>query len=46
LGAFVDRLVARGKAPKAALVALMHKLLRRLMGILRSAALPLPTAAT
>jgi transposase len=44
LSAFVDRLIARGKAPKAALVALMHKLLRRLMGILRTAALPLPTA--
>jgi transposase len=41
--AFVDRLIARGKARKAALVALMHKLLRRLMGLLRSAALPLPT---
>jgi transposase len=44
LSAFVDRLIARGKAPKAALVALMHKLLRRLMGVLRTAALPLPTA--
>jgi len=44
LSAFVDRLVARGKARKAALVALMHKLLRRLMGILRAAALPLPTS--
>jgi transposase len=44
LSAFVDRLIARGKAPKAALVALMHKLLRRLMGTLRTAALPLPTA--
>jgi len=43
LSAFVDRLIARGKARKAALVALMHKLLRRLMGVLRTAALPLPT---
>jgi len=45
LSAFVDRLVARGKARKAALVALMHKLLRRLMGVLRTAALPLPAPA-
>ncbi len=45
LGAFVDRLTARGKAPKAALVALMHKLLRRRMGALRTATLPLPPAA-
>jgi len=45
LSAFVDRLIARGKAPKAALVALMHKLLRRLMGTLRAAALPCPAPA-
>ncbi|SRR6266508_3921328 len=36
LRAFFERLVARGKAPKAALAARMHKLLRRAMGRLRA----------
>ena len=33
--AYYDRLVARGKARKQALCALMHKLLRRMTGKLR-----------
>lgn len=36
LKAFFDRLVGRGKAKKSALCAVMHKLLRRLMGRLRA----------
>lgn len=36
LAAFYDRLLARGKAPKAALGAVMHKLLRLVFGVLRS----------
>jgi transposase len=36
LRAFFDRLVGRGKAPKTALAALMHKLLRHAMGRLRA----------
>jgi transposase len=34
--AFYERLVGRGKARQAAIVAVMHKLLRRLMGRLRA----------
>jgi transposase len=34
--AFYERLVGRGKAKQAAIVAVMHKLLRRLMGRLRA----------
>ena len=36
LAAFRDRLRARGKPPKSALCAAMHKLLRRMMGKLRA----------
>ena len=36
LAAFRDRLRARGKPPKSALCAAMHKLLRRMMGRLRA----------
>jgi transposase len=36
LRAFYERLLARGKPKKVALVAVMHKLLRRLMGRLRA----------
>jgi transposase len=38
LAAFRDRLIARGKPPKSALCAVMHKLLRRMMGTLRASA--------
>ena len=50
LRAFYDRLVGRGKPPASAKCAVMHKLLRRLMGRLRAVAAlrtpgPVPLAA-
>jgi hypothetical protein len=36
LGAYYEALIGRGKRPKQALVAVAHKLLRRLMGRLKA----------